>query len=72
VHHLEEITHVEDVISLAFAADEFLLELLTQFCITELEKLVTLENVWPTLNSLSLLPKVAAACSKVTNQTPHI
>jgi len=64
VHHLEEISNVEDAVLLALAADEILLEpLMTIACL----EMVAVENVWPTLNSTYLVPKVAAACTKVIN-----
>jgi len=56
---------VEDAVLLALAADEFLLEPLQTFCALEIERMVTAENVWPTLNSTYRIPKLAAACSTV-------
>jgi len=56
---------LEDAVLLARAADEFLLEPLQKFCALEIERMVTVENVWPTLNSISHIPKVAVACFKV-------
>jgi len=65
VSKLDKISALEDAVSLSFAADEYLLEPLKTFCAAEIERLVTVENVWPTLNFICLIPKVAAACSKV-------
>jgi len=65
VHHLDEISNVEDAVLLALAAEEFLLEPLKTFSCLEIERMVTVENVWRTLNSTCLIPKLAATCSKV-------
>jgi len=67
VHHLDEITNVEDAVLLALAADEILLEPLRTIACLKIEKMVTVENVWHTFNSTYLVPKVAAACTKVLN-----
>jgi len=65
VHKVEKISKLEDLISLALAADLFLLEPLKNFCHSEIEKMVTVKNVWSTLNATCIVPKVAAACFKV-------
>jgi len=65
VHHLDEISNVEDAVLLALAADEILLEPLRTIASLEIEKMVTVENVWPTLNSTCLVLQVASACTKV-------
>jgi len=65
VHHLEEMWKLIDVVELALAADEFLLEPLTDASCFMLEKLVKVENVWPILNFTCHIPKIAAVCSKV-------
>jgi len=66
VHHLEEMSEVEDVVELALAADEFLLETLTDVACLMLERMVTVENVWHILNATCCyIPKIAAVCSKV-------
>jgi len=67
VHCLEEISNLKDTILLGLAADEFLMEPLKNFCASEIERMVTVETVWQTLNSTCLAPKLAAACSKVIN-----
>jgi len=62
---VDKISTVEDAVSLALAANEYLLEPLKTYCALKIEKMVTVNNVWLTLNSTCLIPKVAAACSKV-------
>jgi len=62
---LEGTSKLEDFVLLALAADEFLMEPLRDLCRFEIEKLVTVKNVWLTLNSICLVPKIAAACTKV-------
>jgi len=62
---LEEMKTVEDAVALGLAADEFLLESLRSFCASEIKRLVTVENVWSTLNSAVLIPALADACSEV-------
>jgi len=65
VHNLEELSKLEDAVLLGLAADEFLLEPLQTFCALEIERMVTVENVWQTLNSVCLIPKVAEGCIEV-------
>jgi hypothetical protein len=55
----------DDTIDLTLAADEFLLEPLKKFCIKEIEELLSVKNVWTTLNRLHHIPDVAEACKKV-------
>jgi len=62
---VDKITNLEDFVSMALAADEFLLEPLMNYCVSEIRKLVTVENVWQTLNATCLVPKIAAACCEV-------
>jgi len=65
VHNLDKTSSVEDAVLLALAAEEFLLEPLQIFCRSEIERMLTEENMWPTLNSIIHIPKIASACSKV-------
>jgi len=72
VQSLEKIPKLEDAISTALAADEYLLEALRGLCCLEIERMVTVENVWHTLNSTCLVPKVASACCNVTNRNLNL
>jgi len=56
---------LEDAVALALAADEFLLNLLKDFCASEINRLVTVETVWTTLNSIVRIPDLPEACSQV-------
>jgi len=62
---LEEIQKMEDAVLLVIAADHFLLENLADWCCLEIERLLTVENVWQTLNLTCCIQKVADVCSKV-------
>jgi len=65
VFECEENAELEDYVSLALAADHFLMEPLRKLCCSKIEKMVTVKNVWRTLNSACFAPKVSVACSKV-------
>jgi len=65
LHILDEIHSVEDAAALGLVADEFLLDSLRDFCVSKLKQLVTVENVWSTLNATVLVPALADACSEV-------
>jgi len=65
VNKVEKISNLEDAVSLALAANKFLIEPLQTFCRSEIERMVTVENVWQTLNSIIYFPKIASFCSKV-------
>jgi len=66
VNKVEKLSNLEDAVSLALAADEFLLEPLQTFCGSEIERMVTVETVWQTLNSINHIPKVAEGCVQVS------
>jgi len=66
LNKFEPISNVEDAVLLGLAADEFLMEPLQTFCALEIERMVTVKNVWQTLNSICLVPKLAEGCFKVT------
>jgi len=66
LNKIDEISNLEDAVLLAIAADEFLLEPLQTFCALEIERMVTVENVWSTLNAICHIPKVAASCIHVS------
>jgi len=65
VHALEKASTVEDAVALALAADEFLLDILKSFCASEIKRLVTVETVWNTLNSIVRIPDLPDACTEV-------
>jgi len=65
VQTVEEDLSLEDAVALGLAADEFLLDLLKLFCASEIKKLVTVESVWNTLNSIVRIPDLPEACSRV-------
>jgi len=65
LHTPDEMKTVEDAAALGLAADEFLLVSLRSFCVSEIKRLVTVENVWKTLNATVLIPALADACSEV-------
>jgi len=67
VQTVEEDLSLEDAISLALAADEFLLMPLKGFCASEIKRLVTVETVWSTLNSIVRIQVLPEACSRVKN-----
>jgi len=56
---------VEDAVALGLAADEFLLVPLKRFCASEIKRLVTVDTVWSTLNSIVRIPDLPDACSEV-------
>jgi len=62
---LEQVSTLEDAVALGLAADEFLLDALKVFCVSEIKRLVTVETVWNTLNSIVLVPDLPEACSQV-------
>jgi len=62
---VEEVSSVEDAAALALAADEFLLAPIKDFCASEIERLVTVETVWSTLNSIVRIQDLPNACSEV-------
>jgi len=62
LNKIDEISNVEDAVLLALAADEFLLEPLKTFCAFEIERMVTVETVWPTLNAINHVSRVAEGC----------
>jgi len=62
---LEEMPRLKDVVLLALAADEFLMEPLRDLLCSKIEKRVAVENVWHVLNATCLVPKLAATCTKV-------
>jgi len=56
---------LEDVVALGLAADEFLLLPLKGFLASEIKRLVTVETVWKTLNSIVRIHDLPDACSQV-------
>jgi len=62
---VEEVSSVEDAVALAVAADEFRLTQIKDFCASEIERLVTVETVWSTLNSIVRIQDLPDACSQV-------
>jgi len=68
VQTVEEDLTLEDAVSLGLAADEFLLVPLKRFCASEIKRLVTLEAVWKTLNSIVRIHVLPEACSRVKNK----
>jgi len=62
---VEEDLSLEDAVALALAADEFLLVPLKGFCASEIKRLVTVETVWNTLNSLVRIHDLPEACAEV-------
>jgi len=62
---MEEELTLEDAIALGLAADEFLLAPLKGFCTSEIKRLVTVETVWTTLNSIVRIPDLPEACTQV-------
>jgi len=65
VQIVEEVSTVEDAVALGLAADEFLLVPLKAFCASEIKRLVTVETVWNTLNSIVRIPDLPDACTEV-------
>jgi len=65
VQIVEEVSTVEDAVALGLAADEFLLVPLKAFCVSEIKRLVTVETVWTTLNSIIRIPDLPDACTEV-------
>jgi len=63
---VEEDLTLEDAVALALAADEFLLVSLKAFCVSEIKRLVTVETVWNTLNSIVRIQDLPDACMEVT------
>jgi len=68
VQTVEEDLPLDDVIVLGLTADEFLLVPLKRFCASEIKKLVTVETVWNTLNSVVYVAGLSEACKKVNSQ----
>jgi len=56
---------VEDVVALMLLAERFKVDPLKKYLAPILEKLVSVETVWPTLKAAIDLPDLAAACKKV-------
>jgi len=67
VFELDEELPLKDTVLLALAADEYLMEPLRNWCCFRIYMMVKLENVWQTLNSTCLVPKMGAMCCKVIN-----
>jgi len=65
VQTVEEDLTLKDAVALALAADEFLLAPLKSFCASEIKRLVTVETVWNTLNSIIRIPDLPDACVEV-------
>jgi len=66
VQSLEDVSTVEDAVALSLAADEFLLAPIKEFGASEIKRLVTVENVWTTLNSIVLIDDLPDACIQVS------
>jgi len=62
---------LEDAVALGLAADEFLLNPLKSFCASEIKRLVAVETVWKTLNSVIRIPDLPDACSEVNKIIVH-
>jgi len=56
---------VEDAAALGLAAEEFMLKPIKSFCASEIKRMVTVENVWSTLNTTILHPTLADSCTEV-------
>jgi len=56
---------LEDAICLALAADHFFLDLLKGHAATEVKRLVTVETVWTTLETVILCPELATSVCEV-------
>jgi len=65
IQTVEEDLTLKDAVALALAADEFLLNLLKSFCASEIKRLVTVETVWTTLNSIVRIQDLPDACFEV-------
>jgi len=62
---VDEDLSLEDIVALALAADEFLLLPLKRFCVSEIKRLLTVDNVWNTLNLMVQIPDLADVCAEV-------
>jgi len=65
VQEVEDVSVLEDAVALGLAADEYLMNPLKSFCASEIKRLVTVETVWKTLNSVIRIPGLPEACSEV-------
>jgi hypothetical protein len=68
VHVFEKIEKLEDAFALAQAADEYLIHALKAPSSKAIQKMLSVDNIWDSINQLQRFPELAkATCEEVMN-----